>query len=285
MGSEALPDWALLALEKRARLLESALSQDDDFLELEPGQQGVVLEELQEATQRAASLEFLSSDNPPPTAVSHPKPPSHQSVPSHQPAPSHKPVPTSRTIPQKSQNEHRPKHIAIPPTSPAPVTNAQVTSTPNMYNQQTVNPLMFNPFIASQHVFPNAETYQEYLRVQEQQIKIARDHLKLQISMGQIPKSPIFPVQHSANTYSPLLQPPQQLATPTSSSANYSSATPPPAPTQHFYYPSKRTSPAPPPPSVIEAVQIVNKNNNNQSSNQNVNKPNQEQLTPQENCL
>lgn len=25
MGSEALPDWALLALEKRARLLENAL--------------------------------------------------------------------------------------------------------------------------------------------------------------------------------------------------------------------------------------------------------------------
>ena len=61
--TETLPDWALLALEKRARLLENALSHNDEnnILELAPGQQDIVLAELQEATQRATSIEFSNS--------------------------------------------------------------------------------------------------------------------------------------------------------------------------------------------------------------------------------
>ena len=34
MGSESLPDWALLALEKRARLLENALTDENTQLGL-----------------------------------------------------------------------------------------------------------------------------------------------------------------------------------------------------------------------------------------------------------
>ena len=59
MGSESLPEWALLALEKRARLLESALTDENTqkFLELEPGKEGQVLQELQQATHKAANSE------------------------------------------------------------------------------------------------------------------------------------------------------------------------------------------------------------------------------------
>ena len=60
MGTdESLPEWALLALEKRARLLESALTDEKTkrFLELEQGQESTVIEELQQATNQAANAE------------------------------------------------------------------------------------------------------------------------------------------------------------------------------------------------------------------------------------
>ena len=64
MGSESLPEWALLALEKRARLLESALTDENTqrFLELEPGTEGQVLSELQQATNKAANSEESASN-------------------------------------------------------------------------------------------------------------------------------------------------------------------------------------------------------------------------------
>ena len=95
-----------------------------------------------------------------------------------------------------------------------------------------MNPLMFNPFIASQNIFPNAETYQEYLRVQEQQIKIARDHFKLQMSMGR--RSDLL-----TDLISPILPigPRGTLTAPPSHSAH--SAT---SPTVHYYQPHSATS-------------------------------------------
>jgi hypothetical protein len=57
--------------------------------------------------------------------------------------------------------------------------NAQ--SGQNPMGNASLNPLSFNPFISSQNYFPNAEIYAEYLRVQEQQIRIAKDHFRTEI--------------------------------------------------------------------------------------------------------
>ena len=227
----------------------------ENILELEPGQQGVVVRELQEATARAASMEF----------VSHPSP---ASLPAHASRP---PLPPTLKMelepkPKPLQSQNPPSVRQAPPSSPH-------------LAQSALNPLLLNPFIASQSMFPDSQTYQEYLRVQEQQIKVAMDHFRLQLSMGD--RSKVLTDLISPG-YLPV--PPQN--TPLSSSSF-----PQPATAQHFKFPKSSSpqstsststnqmpvqvqakprqptpsaAPSQPPPSIHRAIETINQNQQSQ---------------------
>merc|ERR1712227_430201 len=153
-------------------------------------QQNVVLEELQEATARASNLEFQGSQGSAPVAPS---------------ISSSRPFHNSKNRKESFQSDTFSDSVFKAPTGlpPKPISSNKLESQKNLappfqvQNQSTVpsinhskqnpsfiNPLTLNPFIASQSMFPNPESYQEYLRVQEEQIKVARDHFKLQLSLG-----------------------------------------------------------------------------------------------------
>ena len=282
MGSESLPEWALLALEKRARLLESALTDENTkrFLELETGQEETVLHELQDATNKAANSEFTKTEQPvtsiirtnPSVQPSRPKSPikepQKQSIPSPIAIPQ-KIEPTVRKqttvtpsfqFPPQQQNQIQyaiPRQAQPPPPTP---TQRMPTTTPPppQFGQFS----LLNPFIVQPGMFNTPEQYERFLRLQEEQIRIAREQIELQKSLNFsnysnlpsmvpitpgpfTPPTPVSPYQQTG-----LLMPFQQAPPPSPIKLNSSNM------------PQVQHQPPPPPSkesvSITEAVQKIN---------------------------
>ena len=276
MGSESLPEWALLALEKRARLLESALTDENTkrFLELETGQEETVLHELQDATNKAANSEFTKTEQPVTRNII-------RSNPSVQPSPPKSPIkepqkqsiPSPIAIPQKIEptvrkqttvtpsfqfppQQQNPPQYAVPRQAPPPPTPTQMMPpTPPQFGQFS----LLNPFIVQPGMFKSPEQYERFLRLQEEQIRIAREQIELQKSLNFsnyshlpsvatpgpfTPPTPVSPYQQTG-----LLMPFQQA--------------PPPSPIKVNSSNIPQVQHQPPPPSVesvsiTEAVQKIN---------------------------
>jgi len=278
MGSESLPEWALLALEKRARLLESALTDENTkrFLELEQGQEGQVLQELQQATEKAANSEFTRTPQiklkPTPVHQHHsatPAPPMKQPSPiaipqKMEPTVRKAPIPASQQQQQSTVTRPTPSQLPVssfqfPPPQPPP----QLQRPPSMQQPHNMHQMPFsllNPFIVQPAMFNTPEQYERFLTLQEEQIRIAREQIELQKSLNLsnfnplLLQSPVSPYQQTG-----LLMPFQAAAATTIAAP----PTPPSSPTKPVYssFPSQvQQSQAPPPEvSITEAVQRINR--------------------------
>jgi len=199
MESE-LPEWALMALEKRARLLERSLSDQNarNLLELDSDSDAIVMKEIDEARAHnngAARMMMPPSQSVPKSRPNYriaPKPVQAPASSQQNPAPQVQVQASTATVaasipgmsnttpiqpvPQSRQNGFSENMQAQPQQAYNSFPNNNNT-TMGMMN---INPFMFNPYIYPAHgYFNDTNQYEEFLKVQEEQLRIARQHFKL----------------------------------------------------------------------------------------------------------
>ncbi|CAG5105046.1 Oidioi.mRNA.OKI2018_I69.chr1.g1786.t1.cds [Oikopleura dioica] len=202
MESE-LPEWALMALEKRARLLERSLSDQNarNLLELDSDSDAIVMKEIDEARGGMGTPRMMPPPSVPKVRPNYriaPKPVQPQQAPAQptvqqntvSPGMSSSATPVqSNPMPQMTRNQNQPHQNSG--FSQPPSNNSFQASNSNNMGMMNINPFMFNPYIYPAHgYFNDTSQYEEFLKVQEEQLRIARQHFKLALSGSQNPHNP-----------------------------------------------------------------------------------------------